>query len=503
MIHVGIDLGTTNSLISYVNAYGQPTLCPDTSDASQFSTPSVVYIGPEGTLVGRPAEMLLDDAPELPVVRFVKGKLADHAWQHLDHKGRPWSAEGLSALILRKLMGDADLAVNEDIGVAMVAVPAQFNDDQRKATLHAARLAGIHNARLIDEPVAAATFYGVAEGGGDRTLLVYDFGGGTFDVTVLQTGPSGLYVLATDGIAALGGRDIDEQIMAIADDDFRRAHGRSALDEAGTALRLRRLAEQAKLALGQSRDHQFRQSLLLRGVPFEFCVTRSQFDRICAEAVARSIEACARCLRASGLGWRDVDRIVLTGGSSLLAQVTRALLEASGKKPSDLVLRQPHQAVAYGAAAIASRLGSGKGAAEVRQVAGFDLCMRVWDPRRNAPGLEVLVPRNSPLPATYSRTFYTNRDGQTRVIFELVQRRGDPCVEASLGHHAFGPLADTRRNRPIEVTVKLDSEGMLRVEAIDPASGQRIAHSVDREGTTGRERFADEPQRIRSAKINV
>ncbi len=503
MIHLGIDLGTTYSLISHINAYGQPTLFPDAADANQFRTPSVVYIGPEGTLVGQPAEVLLDDAPELPVVRFVKGRLADPAWQHADHKGRAWSPEGLSALILRKLLGDAELFLTEEVGLTVVTVPAQFNDDQRKATLYAARLAGLDNVRLVEEPVAAATHYGLDEGPADRTLLVYDFGGGTFDVTVLQTGPAGLYVLATDGVSGLGGRDIDEKLMALADEDFRRARGSTVLDDPGAALRLRRLAEQAKLRFGQPGQTQFRQSMLLRGAPFEFAVSRAQFDRICAESIAKSIEACERCLRAASLTWRDVDRIVLTGGSSLLPQVPRALLAASGKSPADLVAKQPHQAVAYGAGALAARFGAGKGAADVRQVSGFDLCLRVWDPARNAAGLEVLVPRNSPLPASYSRAFYTNRDGQTRVILELVQRRGDPLVETSLGHHAFGPIDTARRNHPIEVTVAVDADGTVKVEAVDPASGRKLTHSVNREGHAGRERFGDERDLVRSAKINV
>jgi molecular chaperone DnaK len=501
MIFPGIDLGTTFSLIAHVNAYGQPALFPDLHDANRFRTPSVAYIGREGCLVGAAAEELLDDAPGLPVARFIKARLGQADWRYSDHKERAWTAEALSALILKKLLKDADTFAGDEFGPAAIAVPAQFTDAQRQATLRAADLAGLQNARLVEEPVAAAAYYGLDEGPRDRTLLVYDFGGGTFDVTLLQTGPDGLYVLAADGLPQLGGRIIDERIMAAIDADYRRRHPRSPLADPASALRLRRLAEESKIKLSKPGLAQARQTLLLLGAAHEFLLTRPQFDEIALEAVRQTVAACERCLQAAALSWRDVDQIMLTGGSSLLPHVPAELLRASGKKPHELALKQPHQAVAFGAALLAQRWGKDNGAqALVQPVTGAELCLRVWDRRLNRPGLETLVARNTPLPLAYARTFYTHRDDQTRIVLEFVQRRGEPAEEFSLGHFAFGPLANPRRNAPLEVTAAIGRDGLVKVTARDPASGREIAHSLQEEAGGGD--WEEQRQWVEGAAVN-
>lgn len=505
MIFPGIDLGTTYSMMAHVNSHGQPALFPDVHDASQFRTPSVVYIGREGCLVGEAAEELLEDAPELPIARFVKARLSQTQWWHGDHQQRRWSAEGLSALIVRKLLKDADTFANDEIGPAVVTVPALFTDEQRRATLRAATIAGLGSVRLMEEPVAAATYYGLDEGPIDRTLLVYDFGGGTFDVTVLQTAKEGLFVLATDGVAKLGGRILDERIMALIADDFLRRFGRNPLSDPASAQRLRRLAEQAKIKLSKPGLPQIRQSLLLLGNPFDFVFTRQQFDAIMTEAVSETLAACCRCLNAASLTWRDVDKVLLTGGSSLLPQVQSEILRVSGKHPGDVVSRQPHQAVAFGAAILAERFGRNRDSDSlIQQVSGADLCLRVWDRQNNRPGLESLIARNTPLPSSYSRTFYTNRDDQTRLVLEFVQKRGEAGDEFSLGHFAFGPIENPKKNYPVEVTVALARDGLVRVTARDLVIGKEIAHTLEEGGGSLGGRDLDEQRRlVDSVQINV
>jgi molecular chaperone DnaK len=489
MIFPGIDLGTTFSLIAHVNAYGQPALFPDLHDANNFRTPSLVYVGREGCLVGAAVEELLDDAPELPVARFIKAQMSQANWRYQDHKEREWTPEALSALILKKLLKDADTFAGDDIGPAVITVPAQFTDNQRQATLNAAGLAGLGNVRLVEEPVAAATYYGLDEGPRDRTLLVYDFGGGTFDVTLLQTGSDGLYVLATDGLPHLGGRTIDQRIMDFIDEDFKRHFQRSALSDPASAQRLRRLAEESKIKLSKPGPAQIRQTLLLQGNPYEFLLTRPQFDQIVQEAVAQTIMTCQRCLKAGGLDWRDIDHILLTGGSSLLPHVPVELLRASGKPASSLILKQPHQAVSYGAALLAQRYAQDPANDSlIQQVTGADLCLRVWDKRHNRPGLETLIARNTPLPIAYNRTFYTNRDDQTRIVLEFVQCRGEPPEEFSLGNFTFGPINNPRRNTPLEVIINIARDGLINVTARDPSSGKSIARSLQEgEGTLGQD----------------
>lgn len=505
MIFPGIDLGTTFSMIAHINSHGQPALFPDVHNASQFRTPSVVYVGREGCLVGDAAEELLDDAPELSMARFVKAQLAQPQWRYTDHEQRLWSAEALSGLILRKLLKDADTFANDEVGQSIIAVPAQFTDEQRRATLRAAALAGLRNIRLVEEPVAAATYYGLNEGPADRTLLVYDFGGGTFDVSVLQTGKTGLFVLATDGLANLGGRILDERIMSVIADDYLRRFGLNPLSDPGATQRLRRIAEQAKIKLSKPGLPQIKQSLLLMGNPFDFVFARQQFDSLMTTAVAATLACCSRCLNAASLTWKDVDKILLTGGSSLLPHVPAEILRISGKNPRDIISKQPHQAVAFGAAILSHRFGlDGDTGIVIQQVATADLCLRVWDRHNNRPTLESLITRNTPLPTSYTRTFYTNRDDQTRLVLEFVQQRGESAEEFSLGHFTFGPIENPKRNYAIEVTAFLERDGLVRVTARDSLTGKEIGYILEDDGKTPGGPISEEQRRlIDSVHINA
>jgi molecular chaperone DnaK len=504
MIYPGIDLGTTFSLIAHVNSYGQPTLFPDLHDANSFRTPSTVYIGREGCLVGAAVEELLDDSPELPIARFIKAQLGQRDWHYHDHQQRAWTPEALSALILKKLLKDADAFSSEQIGPAVITVPAQFTDNQRQATLKAASLAGLAQVRLIEEPVAAATYYGLDGGSRDRTLLVYDFGGGTFDVTILQTSCNSLYVLASDGLAQVGGRTLDQQIIEMIAEDYQRRFQHSPLQDTACKQRLRRLAEDSKIKLSKPGPGQIKQSLMLMGQAYDFLLTRPYFDTLAQTAVATTLMTCERCLKAAGLNWRDIDHILLTGGSSLLPQVPVALLQASGKATNSLILKQPHQAVAYGAAILAQRYANEHDATTlIQQVTGADICLRVWDKRHDRSELETLIPRNTPLPSTYHRTFYTNRDDQTRVVLEFVQRRGEPAEEFSLGHFVFGPLTRPRRNLPLEVTLAIGRDGLINVSAKDPSNGYEIAKTLREDEQQQHLDWVQQRQWIDAALINI
>jgi molecular chaperone DnaK len=502
MICPGIDLGTTYSMIAYVNAQGVPSLFPDAHDANLFRTPSLAYVGREGCLVGQPVEDLLADTPELKVARFAKAGMGRGNWRYLDHLDRAWTPEAISALILKKMMRDAAVFAHEEIGPAVITVPAQFTDEQRRATLAAADLAGLSGVHLIEEPVAAATFYGIEQGMTERTLLVYDFGGGTFDVTVLQASPKGLYALATDGDPYLGGRTLDERISNLAGEDYARRHGRSPLTDAGSAQRLRRLAEDAKIRLGRAGQTHVQSSLLLLGQPFDFVLAREQFDRFATEIVARTITACDRALSAAGLGWRDIDKVLLTGGSSLLPQVARDLMRVSGKPADDIISRQPHQAVAFGAAIAAARRAGSGAQFEIRHATTADLCLRVWDRQRNVTALETLVAKNRPLPAEHTRAFFTSSPDQTRLVLQLVQRRGDPAEEFVLGSFSFGPILSPRANYPVEVTASVGRDGLVKVTARDPATGRQMEHVMVEGGGDGARIDPAQRELVSSVAVN-
>ena len=223
---VGIDLGTTFSLISYVNSSGTPTLIPSRRDAQRFQTPSVVHIGERGAIVGDLAEELLQEEAGLPVCRFAKLNMGQPGKTVLtDHLGQAYTPEAISALILRKLKEDAEAALSEPITGAVITVPANFNDAQRQATVNAGRLADIPVLGLVEEPLAAATFFGLNTKGGERLIFVFDIGGGTLDATILSATPEGLYAIATEGADNIGGKNFDELIMGIVADQFRGQFG--------------------------------------------------------------------------------------------------------------------------------------------------------------------------------------------------------------------------------------------------------------------------------------
>jgi len=474
-MNLGIDLGTTYSMIAHVNAFGHPALFPDLNDAGQFRTASAVYLGPQGCLIGAAADDLLEEVPDAQVARFVKSLLTRPDFRYGDHQGREWNAIGLSALILRKLLRDASVFAGEDIGTTVLTVPAQFTDEQRRATRAAGMLAGLEDVRLVEEPVAAAAYYGQEEGDADRTLLVYDFGGGTLDVTLLQTSPHGLFVLASDGDAALGGRHIDQAIMELTDAEMQSQIGVSPLADLAAAQRLRRVAEEAKISLSRPGGAGVRRSVLLMGQPWDFTLSRSQLDDIARPAVARSIAACERCLSQAGLDWRDIDKVMMTGGSSLLPQAAQAVSASWGRPASELALKQPHQAVAFGAAILSQRFAGDPGAhARLRQVATADLCLRVRDPQSGAPALETLIARNTPLPAACRRTVYTSRADQAQVTLEFVQVRGEGAAETSLGRFSFGPILAPRADYPVDLEISCNAEGLVRVTAVDPLTGRSI-----------------------------
>lgn len=326
MIYLGIDLGTTFSIVSYVNPQGVPTLFPDYHDANEFRTPSVVHIGSEGCFVGHVLEELLEDEPGHEVARFIKLSMGNNEVVYTDHLGREWSAEGISAIILRKMLDDVQAFVHEDVGGVIITVPANFNDEQRRATRNAALLAGLPCPQLLEEPIAAATYYGFSEGNKEQTLFVYDLGGGTFDATLLQSSPDGLYALATEGNNLLGGKEVDEVIIKQVTDEFNRQHGFNPMDDTASAARLRHFATETKLKLAKPGREQVRKTLLLAGRTLDFIITRNQFEKMIENLIDETLEVSEQCLKSAGLEWALVDRILLTGGSSLLPLVEKKLL---------------------------------------------------------------------------------------------------------------------------------------------------------------------------------
>lgn len=500
MIYLGIDLGTTFSLSAHVNDHGQPTLFPDYHDANEFRTPSVVHIGEEGCLVGSTVEEILEDEPELSQSRFFKLRLQENQAIYNDHKQRAWWPQSLSAMVLKKLLRDVEAFASEEVGGVLIAVPANFNDTERRATKQAARLAGIANVKLIEEPVAAATFYGYSQKSGEQTLFIYDLGGGTFDATVLQVGGEGLFALATEGSNHLGGKDVDEIIINDILDEYQRQHGFRPND-AASKTQLQRFASDAKLSLAKPGKNKFNKALVIAGHSLEFMLSRERFNQLIDKFVDDTLEVCNRCLQAAGMDWSFIDTVLLTGGSSLLPLVVDKVSRAANRPKDQLVCKQPHQAVCYGAAILAQQQFQGVAGKPLQNICSYDLGIRVMGV--SGPEVKVLLSKNTPVPAAAATTFYTNRDQQARLIIEAVQQRKNEqsVEEVSLGFFAFS-LPAPPKDYPVEIELAYNLEGLVVVTAKDPATGQQIQQVMDKDSEAMDQALLQQQGWLQTLRVN-
>jgi molecular chaperone DnaK len=505
MQFLGIDLGTTFSLVAYVNSQGVPALFPDFHDANEFRTSSVVHISEEGCLVGGALEELLEDEPGLTQARFFKLALGKNEPVYQDHQNKGWLPQSLSALILKKLMRDVEAFLHETVDGIVIAVPANFNDAQRKATKHAALLAGLPSPALIEEPIAAATYYGYADKSGEQTLFVYDLGGGTFDATVLQSSPDGLFALATEGTNDVAGKDVDELIMKQVAQEFERAHGQNLMNDPVSINQLRQFATTTKLSLAKPGRNQVRKTLLLAGKTLDFVITRLQFETMINHLIDETIKVCEKCLDSAGLDWMMIDKVLLTGGSSLLPLVTDKIALACDKPREDIVCKQPHQAVAYGAALIAEQRNANvKGNATanaLQRISAYELGVRARNRETGEPMVQVLVKKNMPVPAAESTTFYTTRDDQPRMVIEVVQQKSAGEQEKSLGYFIFG-IDEPRNNYPVEITLAYDLEGMVKVTAKDPETGKVLEQIMDEDGQAMDQVLMEQKKWLANISIN-
>jgi len=505
MISAGIDLGTTFSAIAHINPEGIPTLFPDAHDADLFRTPSVVHIGEMDCLVGDNVENLLEDQPETPVARHTKLLLGSRRPIYIDQLGRDWTAEAINALILSKLRHDLQTFAYDGLGDAVITVPAQFGDTQRRAVRRAAELVDINVSSLVDEPVAAATYLSTHHSA-EQTLLVYDLGGGTFDATVLRCSPDEISVLATDGDSRTGGKWIDELIMQLMSDELERLHGTNFCQSPATQLQLRQLAGETKLKLCKPGRTQVRHNTLIGNQPFDFVMTGHHFNTLIEPMLEENIDVAERCLRSANVGWSDVDQILLVGGSTLIPAVREQLARRAGRPATEIQSRQPHKAVAFGAAILA-----GAATPQHRQripalrqaIAGYDLGVRIRDPGTGKLAIYKLIKRNAALPTQATKVFKTSRDDQTRMIIEVVQSKGDATNALSLGNFSFGPIANPKANYPIEVTMQYDSEGIASVHARDAETGQEMTQTLSHDADLPTSDNDQERSLVASVAINA
>jgi molecular chaperone DnaK len=488
---LGIDLGTTNSVMAVMEA-GEPTIL-ENAEGNRL-TPSVVAVNPKSgeQIVGQVARRQAITNPEntvFSVKRFMGRKFADpevqEAIKHVPYQvkaasngdvrvvmgGKEYSPPEVSAMILRKMRQDAEAKLGDKVTQAVITVPAYFNDSQRQATKDAGQIAGLEVLRIINEPTAASLAYGLDKKGAEETIAVYDLGGGTFDISILRVGEGVFEVVSTNGDTYLGGDDFDQRIIEWAVDEFRKDQGIDLRQDRMALQRLKEAAEKAKIELSTTLQTDLNLPFITADAsgPKHMALTlsRSKLEQLTADLVERTVGPCRQALKDAGLETNQVDEVVLVGGQTRMPAVFEQVKKVFGKEPHKGV--NPDEVVAAGAAIQAGVLGG-----EVKDILLLDVTPLTLGIETLGGVMTVLIPRNTTIPTSKSETFTTAADGQTSVEVHVLQGERPMAAEnKSLARFILDGILPAPRGLPqIEVTFDIDANGILNVSAKDKATGK-------------------------------
>ncbi len=494
---VGIDLGTTNSVVAVLEG-GEPVVIP-TAEGGRLC-PSVVAFTKTGErLVGQPArrQAIINpentifsikrlmgrryDDPEVEKARqilpykIVRGP-QDDARVYIPVTGKEYTPQEISAMILRKLKQDAEAYLGEEVTQAVITVPAYFNDSQRQATKDAGKIAGLEVLRIINEPTAASLAYGLDKEGAE-TILVFDLGGGTFDVSILEVGEGVVEVKATSGDTFLGGDDWDQRIIDYVADEFKKEYGIDLREDRQALQRLKEAAEKAKIELSSMLETEINLPFITADASgpkhLQTKLTRAKLEQLTEDLVQRCRGPFEQALKDAKLTAKDLDAVVLVGGATRMPMIQDLVRELTGKEPHKGV--NPDEVVAVGAAIQAGVL-----AGEVKDVVLLDVTPLTLGVETLGGVMTPLIPRNTTIPVRKSEIFTTAEDGQTVVTIHVLQgERPMAADNISLGRFNLEGIPPAPRGVPqIEVTFDIDANGILNVSAKDKATGKEQSITI-------------------------